>query len=121
MKTPETETPDQPLSDRKFREFERVANATVHELVFACQLAGCDELDDAANALIAAHCNVSRLQDVISHAQRRAAKLTHRHHPAPPFFVCPKCGHTHTRGPVNGVDSYRCLNCGYVGPRKEAA
>lgn len=26
-------------------------------------------------------------------------------------FHCP-CGQTHNRGPVNGVDVYRCLGCG---------
>ena len=26
-------------------------------------------------------------------------------------FHCP-CGKTHTRGPVNGDDVYRCLGCG---------
>jgi rubredoxin len=34
---------------------------------------------------------------------------------APKRFVCPSCGDSHGRGPVNGVDSYRCLKCGYVG------
>lgn len=26
-------------------------------------------------------------------------------------FHCP-AGHKHSRGPLNGVDVYRCLNCG---------
>ena len=26
-------------------------------------------------------------------------------------FHCP-CGATHGRGPINGVDVYRCLHCG---------
>lgn len=34
-------------------------------------------------------------------------------------FTCPRCSASHTRGAVNGVDSYRCLNCGYVGPKVE--
>lgn len=35
----------------------------------------------------------------------------------PDRFVCPRCSSVHDRGPVNGVDSYRCLHCGYTGPR----
>jgi rubredoxin len=30
-------------------------------------------------------------------------------------FECPKCGATHDRGFVNGVDTFRCLACGYAG------
>lgn len=32
-------------------------------------------------------------------------------------FTCPTCGAQHNRGYVNGVDTFRCLKCGYVGPR----
>lgn len=28
------------------------------------------------------------------------------------MITCPKCGARHDRGPVNGVDGYRCLACG---------
>ncbi len=31
-------------------------------------------------------------------------------------FLCPACGASHERGALNGVDVYRCLKCGYVGP-----
>jgi hypothetical protein len=27
-------------------------------------------------------------------------------------FTCPHCQASHTRGPVNGLDVYRCFNCG---------
>jgi Zn ribbon nucleic-acid-binding protein len=30
-------------------------------------------------------------------------------------FQCPKCNATHERGFVNGVDTFRCLSCGYQG------
>lgn len=33
--------------------------------------------------------------------------------PAP--FTCPECGAQHNRGWVDGVETYRCLGCGYVG------
>jgi rubredoxin len=33
--------------------------------------------------------------------------------PAP--FTCPECGAQHDRGWVDGVETYRCLGCGYVG------
>ena len=33
--------------------------------------------------------------------------------PAP--FTCPECGAQHDRGWVDGVETYRCLHCGYVG------
>jgi tRNA(Ile2) C34 agmatinyltransferase TiaS len=25
---------------------------------------------------------------------------------------CPQCGRSHERGPINGKDVWRCLNCG---------
>jgi hypothetical protein len=31
------------------------------------------------------------------------------------IFQCPTCDAKHSRGFVNGVDSFRCLHCGYVG------
>ena len=34
------------------------------------------------------------------------------------FFICPKCRHGHDRGPVNGVDAFRRLNCGETTVRK---
>ena len=30
-------------------------------------------------------------------------------------FVCPVCSAEHDRGYINGVDTFRCLRCGYVG------
>lgn len=30
-------------------------------------------------------------------------------------FKCPDCGARHDRGYLNGVDIFRCLNCGYLG------
>lgn len=30
-------------------------------------------------------------------------------------FKCPTCGAEHTRGFVDGVDTFRCLKCGYQG------
>ena len=30
-------------------------------------------------------------------------------------FTCPSCGARHARGWVNGVDTFRCLKCGYQG------
>jgi rubredoxin len=33
--------------------------------------------------------------------------------PAP--FTCPECGAQHDRGWVDGVETYRCLGCGYTG------
>jgi len=30
-------------------------------------------------------------------------------------FECPRCHRAHTRGFVNGVDTFRCMNCGYTG------
>lgn len=30
-------------------------------------------------------------------------------------FVCPRCDASHDRGFVDGVDTFRCLGCGYVG------
>lgn len=30
-------------------------------------------------------------------------------------FECPTCSATHERGFVNGVDTFRCLRCGYRG------
>ncbi len=30
-------------------------------------------------------------------------------------FKCPTCGAEHTRGFVDGVDTFRCLACGYQG------
>jgi len=33
-------------------------------------------------------------------------------------FMCPRCNTQHDRGAVDGFGVYRCLNCGYVGPRK---
>lgn len=32
-------------------------------------------------------------------------------------FTCPQCGASHDRGPVNGVDAYRCLGCDWSGLR----
>ena len=31
------------------------------------------------------------------------------------MFVCPSCGASHDRGPVNGFNAYRCLGCGWSG------
>ena len=33
----------------------------------------------------------------------------------PPPFTCPQCGAQHNRGWVDGVETFRCLRCGYVG------
>jgi rubredoxin len=33
----------------------------------------------------------------------------------PIHFDCPRCGASHDRGYLNGVDIFRCLGCGYVG------
>lgn len=33
----------------------------------------------------------------------------------PPPFKCPTCGHRHNRGWFDGVEVFRCLNCGYAG------
>lgn len=34
----------------------------------------------------------------------------------PPIrFECPRCGTAHERGYINGVDTFRCLRCGYIG------
>lgn len=30
-------------------------------------------------------------------------------------FECPTCGARHQRGFVDGVDTFRCLHCGYLG------
>ncbi len=30
-------------------------------------------------------------------------------------FMCPTCGATHERGPLDGVNVFRCLQCGYQG------
>lgn len=30
-------------------------------------------------------------------------------------FECPRCQRRHARGPLNGADVYRCLNCGWSG------
>jgi len=30
-------------------------------------------------------------------------------------FVCPQCKSKHNRGYVDGVDTFRCLRCGYAG------
>ena len=30
-------------------------------------------------------------------------------------FTCPSCGAEHDRGYVDGVDTFRCLGCGYRG------
>ena len=30
-------------------------------------------------------------------------------------FTCPNCGASHTRGYINGVDTFRCFGCGYIG------
>ncbi len=32
-----------------------------------------------------------------------------------PRFTCPRCNRSHDRGYVNGVDTFRCLYCGYIG------
>lgn len=41
----------------------------------------------------------------------------------PIHFECPRCGSTHDRGYFNGVDTFRCFPCGYMGhgfhPEKE--
>lgn len=31
------------------------------------------------------------------------------------LFVCPCCEAQHERGFVDGVDTFRCLRCGYIG------
>jgi len=31
------------------------------------------------------------------------------------LFVCPSCEATHTRGFIDGISLFRCLNCGYSG------
>jgi rubredoxin len=33
----------------------------------------------------------------------------------PIHFECPHCKATHDRGYFDGVDTFRCLGCGYVG------
>lgn len=33
----------------------------------------------------------------------------------PIHFECPECGASHDRGFANGVDTFRCLRCGYSG------
>jgi rubredoxin len=33
----------------------------------------------------------------------------------PIHFECPRCKATHDRGYFDGVDTFRCLRCGYVG------
>jgi hypothetical protein len=30
-------------------------------------------------------------------------------------FICPSCGAKHERGYVDGVSTFRCLSCGYLG------
>lgn len=30
-------------------------------------------------------------------------------------FTCPRCVRSHSRGYIDGVSIFRCLNCGYVG------
>jgi rubredoxin len=30
-------------------------------------------------------------------------------------FTCPQCARSHSRGYLDGVSLFRCLNCGYVG------
>lgn len=39
--------------------------------------------------------------------------------PNVPKFVCPKCGATHHRGFLDGVQLYRCLKCGYQGDEND--
>lgn len=52
-----------------------------------------------------------------------SSRLPNRATPPPeiPQFVCPQCGATHDRGyyPPGAFGTYRCLQCGYVGPTKE--
>jgi len=33
----------------------------------------------------------------------------------PIVFLCPACSATHRRGYVDGVCTFRCLKCGYLG------
>ncbi len=68
------------LSDRRFRAFQRVANVTIHELVYACHHAEDDQLEAAWDSLITATGNLDELQTLLAHAQRRAAKSQRRHH-----------------------------------------
>ena len=44
------------------------------------------------------------------------AELADLHAGMPPRrWICPDCGHGHTRGTLDGV-THRCLWCGYMGP-----
>lgn len=47
---------------------------------------------------------------------RQRIQTLEREGPRGPLrLVCPKCAATHERGPMNGVDVYRCLKCGWTG------
>lgn len=69
------------LSDGRFTEFERLANVTIHELVYACHHAEDDQLEEAADGLITASGNIDQLQTILAHAERRASRLNNRSHP----------------------------------------
>ena len=62
------------LSDRKLRVFERLANATIHELVFACHHAEDDQLQDCGDSLATCSLNLDQLQSLLAHAERRLAR-----------------------------------------------
>jgi hypothetical protein len=56
------------LSNRSATNFARIANATIHELVFA---------NHHANSLAQCALNLDALQNLLAHAERRAAKHNH--------------------------------------------
>jgi predicted RNA-binding Zn-ribbon protein involved in translation (DUF1610 family) len=39
---------------------------------------------------------------------------------AGPTFACPTCGSSHDRGAIDGVNTYRCLKCNYIGEPRSA-
>jgi hypothetical protein len=53
------------IPDRDFEAIERTLNTTIHELVFCCQHAGDDNVEDAQNALMTAQGNLEEVAEIL--------------------------------------------------------
>lgn len=60
------------ISDRQFRRIERLINATIHELVFACNHAEANGIEEASDAIMTAQGNLDTIAAIISkHTDRK--------------------------------------------------
>lgn len=77
-------------------------------IVYNCHV---EIAEDCSAGYCASHCDMQ-----MDWAKLGEGHVCARHHAEDrPTFTCPKCGASHSRGPVNGADVYRCLRCGWAG------